>query len=220
MDVFKDINCKKKIVANNNYNKKVFAGFNDKMQKLNYIQNYSNFLKRITQNGCIEGYKRYGILDTYNNSFCISKSDDCPINKFQFDSSSKISEYLKNGYHYYSTDRNEMLLYYKKGVQKSDVIVSWIISESQPKYIDSDNFVLAQEAFDEVFNYFDDEEEDDDDDDDGGNYSENDDQESVVAQAAADITVDTGKQIIEFLAKTARFMDFINYIKKSLMKKI
>ena len=131
-----------KIVENNNYNNKVFAGFNDKGEKLIYGQNnYSNYLKRITKDGCIEGYKKCGILDTYNNSFCISKSSDCPINKILFDSSSKKDEYLNKKYDdYYLTDKNNMYLYYKVGDQKNDVIVSWIYSEYQPRYIDNSNF--------------------------------------------------------------------------------
>ena len=185
-----------KIVENNNYNNKVFAGFNDQMEKLIYKDNnYSNFLKRTTKDGCIEGYKKCGILDTYNNSFCISKSSNCPINKLRFDSSSKSSEYLNNNYDdYYLTDVNDMYLYYKIGDQKSDVIVSWIYSESQPKYIDNSNFFLDKEAFDEVFSFFDeneDEDDDDDDDDDGdNNYSDND-IWNIFVESAAEAAVDT-----------------------------
>ena len=96
----------KQIVENNNYKNKVFFGFNDKKQKLYYKYNYSNFLNSISidKNECKEGYKKCGILDTYNNSFCISQSSDCPINKIQFDSTSKSSEYLNNDYQPYLSD--------------------------------------------------------------------------------------------------------------------
>jgi len=210
-----------KIVENNNYNNKVFAGFNDKGEKLIYGQNnYSNYLKRITKDGCIEGYKKCGILDTYNNSFCISKSSDCPINKLLFDSSSKKDEYLNKKYDdYYLTDKNNMYLYYKVGDQKNDVIVSWIYSEYQPRYIDNSNFFLDQEAFDEVFSFFDKKEDDDEDDDDGGdnNYSGNDIWNIFVesaAEAAVDTVIDTGEQIVRDFTKWARLKELIKYIEK------
>ena len=209
------------IVKNNNYNDRVFAGFNEKMEKLVYNQNYSNFLKRITKDGCIEGYKKCGILDTYNNSFCISKSSDCPINKLLFDSSSKKSEYLNNKYDdYYLTEVNNMYLYYKFGDQKNDVIVSWIKSEYQPRYIDNSNFFLDQEAFDEVFSFFDekeDEDDDDDDDDGGGDNSDNDIWKAFVASAAetaVDTVTDTTKQLVKDFTKWARLRELIKYIEE------
>ena len=208
------------IVKNNNYNDRVFAGFNEKMEKLVYNQNYSNFLKRITKDGCIEGYKKCGILDTYNNSFCISKSLDCPINKIVIDSSSKKSEYLKNKYDgFYTIDNlDNMNLYFKMGDQKSDVIVSWIYSKSQPKYIDNSNFFLDQEAFDEVFSFFDEKDNDDDDDDDGGDNNYDNDIWNVFVESAADAAVDTvtetSKQLIKGFTKWARLKELIKYIEK------
>jgi len=202
----------KQIVENNNINR-VFSDFNNKMEKLYYKANYSNFLNRSSKDECKKGYKKCGILDTYNNSFCISESSNCPINKMQFDSSSKSSEYLNNNFQFYNTIEKDMFLYCKRGVQESDVIVSWIYSDSQPKYIDNDNFILDSEAFEEVFNYFDkkEEDEDDDDDDDDNGYN-NETMWEALSKSMAEAAVDTVEETSKILAKYARILKFIDYV--------
>ena len=41
-----------------------------------------------------------------------------------------------------------MKFYFKKGVPNNGVIVSWLLREQQPKYIDENNFIFDKEAFD------------------------------------------------------------------------
>ena len=205
----------KKIVDNNNSNK-VFYKFINKNQKL-YKYNYSTILNNSkNKNECKEGYKKCGILDTYNNSFCLSQSSDCPINKMQHDSISKSSEYLNNDYQHYSSDYKDTYLYYKRGVQESDIIVSWKISDSQPKYIDKYNFILDLETFSKVFDFFDKKEEEDEDDDYDDNQSNdnynNEDLVDIISSSMAEAGKDFAEDLARNGSKYIRINNFLKYV--------
>ena len=80
----KILTVKKMITKNNNqdivfshyYNGDTYA-----FTKLHYL----DYLERIDKNGCLENYKKCGILDTYGNSICFPQSTECPINDMIFE---------------------------------------------------------------------------------------------------------------------------------------
>ena len=146
----------KKMIKDNNKYEKIFYGYNEDGQELKYIDNYLDFLKNAKKEGCPINYKKCGILDTYGNNFCRPENVRCPINDIKYDLNSKSSEYVGNGYSYYRIeDEPNLNLYYKYEVQNKGVIVKWIFSDSQPKYIDEDNFIIDVDAYNEIFNSLD-----------------------------------------------------------------
>ena len=133
----------KKMIDKNNNKDQVFYQFEDG-DPYSYNNTYLTYLERIDNNkGCLADYKKCGILDTYGNSCCIRKNSDCVINEIKYDSTSQLSEYINNNYDYYNfADDNNMKFYFKKGVENNGVIVLWLLSNGQPKYINDNNFIF------------------------------------------------------------------------------
>ena len=125
---------------------------------------------------------------------------------------------MNNDYQPYLSDYKDTYLYCKRGVQESDVIVSWKISGSQPKYIDNNNFILDLETFSKVFDFFDKKEEEDEDDDDdynksGDNYN-NEDLIDIISSSIAEAGKDFAEDIARNGSKYIRINNFIEYVEK------
>ena len=211
----KILTVKKMITKNNNqdivfshyYNGDTYA-----FTKLHYL----DYLERIDKNGCLENYKKCGILDTYGNSICFPQSTECPINDMIFESSTKLSEYQNNNYDYYYTDINNIYLYFKRGVENKPVIVSHLIQNSKPRYINDNNFVFDMDAFKEIFGDSDYDDDDDDDDDDDFNFNDDDDDDndkgSEAGKEILEGTFEFAGDLIKNAAKAARINQLIKYI--------
>ena len=50
------------------------------MAQISAYYDISGDKKVITKDGCAEGYRQCGILDTIGNILCIDETYDCPIN--------------------------------------------------------------------------------------------------------------------------------------------
>ena len=201
----------KKMIEKNNNKDIVFSHYYEGDRYVFSQLKYLNYLERIDNNGdCLYNYKKCGILDTYGNSICFSQSVDCPINEMIFDSNSASikTRYQNDNYDYYTTDRDNIYLYYKKGVPNKGVILTpWLIRNSQPKYINNQNFIFDMDAFKEIFGSPK-KKDDDDDDDDDDDYDDDDDEGSEIGKEILEGTID----LIEDVAKMARINKLIKYI--------
>ena len=205
----------KKIIRKNNKDDKIYHHIDSQFRKYiisNDNFNYLDLLKNMPKEGDPSNYKKCGIFDTYGNNFFLSKSSDCPMNDIIYDSSSRTSEYQNNGYDQYCfANDNNLCIYFKYGVENKGIIVNWITSNSRPKYINENNFVLDKDAFEEIFNSFDSDDDDDDDDDD---YDDNDDDdvESALGKALIKGSVDTITNLFSDGSKIEKLNKLIDYI--------
>ena len=185
----------------------------DNGEEMYFIYKYVDYLKRIKEDGtCQNNYKTCGILDTYGNKFCISPSSNCPINKMIIDLSTKNSQY--GDYTQYTIEDSSFSLYCKSDVLDSGIIASWISQNSQPKYINDNNLIIDEDAFNEIFKINDDKDDDDDDDDD-----DNGNEESFwqgVAKDAVEGAVDAAEEIAKNAAKLAKLQKLIKYIEDKM----
>ena len=204
------------MIVNNNNNYKVFYNFNNEGGKVIISSlNYLNYMEFLNENGCKEYYKQCGILDTYGNKFCYPREEECPINEIKIDSSSSSikNDYLAKDYSFYIYGNTGDYLYYKIGNINSGIIIIsyWAIQNSQPKYINDNNFIFDIGAFKEIFGSNDEEDEDDDDDD------EDDDNEgSKVGKEILEGTIDFAGNLIESAVKLHRIQKLINYINEKI----
>ena len=139
----------KKIINNNNNEIKIYNPVSTFYYSDN---NYLDYLKLTSEKGCLDNLKKYGILDTYGNNFCFPSYYDCPFNDIIYDLNSKLSIYEQNGYDFAYTF-SDLNIYYKYGGPNKDIAVKNIESDSQPKYINEDNFLLDIYAFNEFLGY-------------------------------------------------------------------
>ena len=135
----------KKMIKNNNKKDKVLSHYYNSV-KYSFNGKYLDFLKTISKGECISGYRKCGIIDTYGNPFCVPQDINCPVNEMIVDSVSRLSYYQGNYYSYYTTDNSQLYLYYKRGIINNGIIVQKVIEESQPLYINEDNFVFDFDA--------------------------------------------------------------------------
>ena len=112
--------------------------------------NYQSLLKVITKDGCAEGYRQCGILDTIGNILCIDETYDCPINKINLDLISKRNDYLNKGYsigYYYPNLVYNYQLYCSNHFTNSTIIISLKRDNNKPKYFSRNNFILDENAY-------------------------------------------------------------------------
>ena len=206
------------MISRNNDNYHVFSEFNEHGQKLYFQVSYKKYLERMTKDGCKEDYKKCGILDTYGNSFCLLTSSDCPMNKLKFDYTSTLEEYQNNGYYHATVlDNSNIYLYFKRGELNTGVIVNWIYQESQPKYINDNNFIFDMDAFEECFGSTEDDDKDDDYDDDDDD-DDDDDINSKIGKEVIDGTIDFAGDLIKDSVKLARINKLIDFIDEKINK--
>ena len=202
----------KKIIRNNNKKDKIFFYIDNNNYQYDYILNYLDILKSVSNEECPYNYLKCGILDTYGNNFCVPNDIGCPVNDVIIDSSSKSSYYEHNNYARYNIlNTNELFIYYRVGVQNKGVITKWISSNSQPKYINGNNFVLDMDAFNEIFDIFNTNNEDDDDDDD---YDDDDDNDigSNLANAFIEGSLNSLSNLIADTSKLEKYYKLLDYI--------
>ena len=192
-------------------------------EKMYLTNKYVDYLKRIKEDGtCQNNYKTCGILDTYGNKFCISPASNCPINKMIIDLSTKNSQY--GDYTQYPTQDSSISLYCKSDVLDSGIIASWIVQNSQPKYINDNNLIIDEDAFNEIFKIDDNKDDkDDDDDDDDDNDNNNGNEESFwqgvakdAVEGAVDGAIDAAEEIAKNAAKLAKLKKLIKYIEDKM----
>ena len=212
----------KKMIEKNNNKDQVFHEYKEGLP-YSYNNTYLTYLERIDNNkDCLADYKKCGILDTYGNSCCILKNSDCVINEIKYDSTSQLSEYINNNYDYYNfADDNNMKFYFKKGVENNGVIVLWLLSNGQPKYINENNFIFDKEAFDQIFSEPSDKAKDidDDDDDDDDEDGEEDSIGSEIGKEIISGTIEFVGDLIENAVKMARIEKLIKYINNKIDSK-
>ena len=219
----------KKMIKNNNKKDKVLTHY-DNGQKYTFHGKYLDFLKTISKGECISGYRKCGIIDTYGNPFCVPQDIYCPVNEMIVDSTSRLSYYQGIGYDHYTTDNSQLYLYYKQGIINNGIIVQKVIEESQPLYINEDNFVFDFDAFHECFGDSDnDNKEDDDDDDDDDDYDDDDygnssgdnnnnEEVDEVSKAIVEGSIEFAGSLIEDSIKLARINKLLDYIDEKIYK--
>ena len=206
-----------KMVNKTSTKDRVFSHFQSG-DRMYFTSHYVDYLGRIKEDGtCKNNYKTCGILDTYGNKFCISPGNNCPINKIIIDLSSRNSQY--GDYQQISTQDSSINLYCKSDVLDSGIIASWIVQNSEPKYIDDNNLIIDKDAFNEIFKIDDDKDDKDDDDDD----DDDDDNEKSfwqgVAEDAIDGAIDAAEEIAKNAAKLAKLQKLIDYIEDKMNDK-
>jgi hypothetical protein len=114
---------------------------------INFTRDYSNLLMNSTKNECDTNYKKCGILDSMKNIMCILESEICPVNeiKTSLSENSDIYETVK----YFDYD-----LYFTNHNINNNIITNIIISNEQPKYITTNNFIFDSETYNETRKYY------------------------------------------------------------------
>ena len=201
----------KKMIKNNN---KIIRPFSRIFRGERYYYTeiyYMDLLERTSRGECLNDFKKCGIVDTYGNPICFPQGSECPTNKIIFDLTSKLSLYQENNYDYYPTDNSNLYFYYKRRDEESGIIAQWKSGNSQPKYIDDDNFKFDIDAFYECFGRPDDDDDDDDYDDD----DDDDDDDSISAEIIAG-SIDFAGDLIQNAVKLERIKKLLDYIDKKI----
>ena len=76
---------------------------------------YDYLLKHSTKDKCENGFKKCGILDSYDNIMCLKEGEPCPINEIIIDNETKEIEYIEKGFKSVKLDKilqDYQLLYY------------------------------------------------------------------------------------------------------------
>ena len=137
-----------------NHNSKIFDHFNSQGELEGITTKYYRLLNLTTTDGCVEGYKKCGILDTIGNTLCIDNNFPCPINNLTVDLFSNRNNYSNKGM---KEIYNENLIYnykfyYSNESLDGNNIVSLLYSEEKPRYITSSNFIIDIAAFKDKYN--------------------------------------------------------------------
>ena len=137
-----------------NHNSKIFDHFNSDGELEGITTKYNRLLNLTTIDGCKEGYKKCGILDTLGNALCIDNNFGCPINKLTVDLLANKSQHLNQGL---KDIYNENLIYnykfyYSNESLDGNSIVSLLFADERPKYITSSNFVVDLAAYKDNYN--------------------------------------------------------------------
>jgi len=112
----------------------------------NYTRNYSYLLTHSTLNECEMKYKKCGILDSMKNIMCIPESEICPLNEIKTSLSKNYNIYETGKFYNYN-------LYFTNHNINNNIITNITISDEQPKYIKTDNFIFDSETFNETRKY-------------------------------------------------------------------
>ena len=106
-------------------------------------RNYSYLLMHSAKNECESNYKKCGILDSLKNIMCIPESEICPFNEIKTSLSENSNFYEIGKYYNYK-------LYYTNHNINNSIITNITISDEQPKYITTDNFIFDSETYNET----------------------------------------------------------------------
>ena len=125
---------------NNTYPFKKIISENDTEYYNN--SNYNNYLKHSTKSECEINYKKCGILDSMNNIMCIPNSEICPLNEIKTSLNENSNIYEIGKYFDYN-------LFYTNQNINNRIITNLTISNEQPKYITTDNFIFDDDIYDD-----------------------------------------------------------------------
>ena len=139
-----------------NHNSKIFDHFNSDGELVGITTKYNRLLELTTKDGCKEGYKKCGVLDTIGNTLCIDNNFGCPINRITVD---LLANRGKHNFKGMKEIYNENLIYnykfyYSNESLDGNATVSLLFSDERPRYITTDNFIIDVAAFKD---YYDDE---------------------------------------------------------------
>jgi len=132
-----------------NHNSKIFDHFNSDGELEGITTKYNRLLELTTKDGCKEGYKKCGVLDTIGNTLCIDNNFGCPINRLTVD---LVANRGKHNFKGMKEIYNENLIYnykfyYSNESLDGNSIVSLLYTEEEPKYITSNNFIVDLAAY-------------------------------------------------------------------------
>ena len=129
------------IVINNMNDKYPFKKIISENDTENYNNsNYNYYLIHSTK--FETNYKKCGILDSMKNIMCIPKSEICPLNEIKTSLNENSNIYETGKYFNYN-------LYFTNHKINNSIITSITISDEQPKYITTDNFIFDQKTYDD-----------------------------------------------------------------------
>ena len=145
------------IFQENYENYKIYLNFSDRefYNALNF--SYYDLLKNSTKDKCQKDLKQCGILDTYGNKLCLYKDYPCPVNEIIVDFQNESTNYIKEGYNivkYHMLSYKSNYTFYYKNTSYDNKIIStlfWSPNKTQPRFIDSHNFIFDFEAFEKKF---------------------------------------------------------------------
>jgi len=137
-----------------NHNSKIFDHFNSDGELEGITTKYNKLINLTTNDGCKEGYKKCGILDTLGNALCIDNNFGCPINKLTVDLLANKNKHLNQGL---KDIYNENLIYnykfyYSNESLDGNSIVSLLFADENPRYITLSNFVVDLAAYKDNYN--------------------------------------------------------------------
>ena len=149
---FSKIMTIKNIVANN-HNSEIINDFTPSGEASGLTTSYKGFLKLINKDGCIQGYKPCGILDTVGHKLCIDEILDCPINSMKVDSVLRTDNYLANNYLYapLRNTSNNFRFFFSKSYEEGNVGVIIIKAKDEPTYLSKSNFMVDYNLYKKIF---------------------------------------------------------------------
>jgi hypothetical protein len=142
----------KNIVANN-HNSEIINDFTPSGEASGLTTNYKGFLKLINKDGCIQGYKTCGILDTIGHKLCIDELLDCPINSMKVDSVLRTDNYLAQNYLYapLRNTSNNFRFFFSKSYEEGNVGVIIVKAKDDPTYLTKSNFLVDYDLYKKIF---------------------------------------------------------------------
>ena len=137
-----------------NHNSKIFDHFDSDGELVGITTKYNRLLELTTIDGCKEGYKKCGVLDTIGNTLCIDNNFGCPINRITVD---LLANRGKHNFKGMKEVYNENLIYNYKFYYSNESlggnnIVSLLFTDEEPKYITSNNFIVDLAAYKDNYN--------------------------------------------------------------------
>ena len=91
-------------------------------------------------------------MDTLGNIMCIPKEDECPINDIVIDTKDNNDSFLDSEYNICYSDfleENNLSLYYSNKVTEQKIITELVFNTTTHYYINKDNFVFDEDAYDD-----------------------------------------------------------------------
>ena len=91
-------------------------------------------------------------MDTLGNIMCIPKEDECPINDIVIDTKDNNDSFLDSEYNICYSDfleENNLSLYYSNKATDQKIITELVFNTTTHYYINKDNFVFDEDAYDD-----------------------------------------------------------------------
>ena len=147
----KILTVKKLLEKNNNYSFPLLK-FSKNATLNDYYQRTYEYLLKHSGEKCEENFKQCGIMDTLGNIMCIPKEDECPINDIVIDTKNNNDSLLNSEYNISYPEyleENNLALYYSNKATDQKILTYLAINEGTKYYINKDNFVFDEDAYDD-----------------------------------------------------------------------